>query len=95
MPEQLQCTSEWILYIYWNSTGGMNTILPKDIPLIGLSTTVVESDFYHVGPTSLEVLRSPVGLRLADCEGDSHQPAPKTDPALSSILLLYGPSFTK
>ncbi len=40
LPEQLQCILALIL---WNSTGGMNTILPKDISSFGVLMLVVES----------------------------------------------------
>ncbi len=47
--EQLQRTLALILQVS-ELSGGMNTILPKDIPSFGILMMVVESTVSHVGP---------------------------------------------
>ena len=59
-PEHLQCALALILQSL-NSSGGMNTILPIDIPSFGVLMMVVESAVY----------RCLIGLRSGDCEGHS------------------------
>lgn len=44
-PELSVCVKCWAITSLLNSAGGMNTVLPKDIPSSGVLMTVVESAY--------------------------------------------------